>query len=171
MAWVLMTVVLRDNHSGPSEQLNANQPAVAQVVRYSKCASQQAEIYGYKLNIVIAISFKFKIEYLKIGVNCKIWDFHGGVYEQCHLSGCGAVQILCKLTFQRNVSPPSSGQKNPRTRNQREQVATALVPRSLIFLPWRLRRYFPPKRRFTQDLHGTTSRKTAFFIVVTCPYA
>jgi hypothetical protein len=40
-----------------------------------------------------------------------------------------------------------------------------LVPRSLIFLPWRWKRYFPPKRRFTQDLHGATSQKTAFFIV------
>jgi hypothetical protein len=29
-----------------------------------------------------------------------------------------------------------------------------LVPRSRIFLPWKLRRYFPPKRRFTQDLQS-----------------
>jgi hypothetical protein len=40
-----------------------------------------------------------------------------------------------------------------------------LVPCSWIFLPWRWRRYFPPKRRFTQYLHGATSQKTAFFIV------
>jgi hypothetical protein len=40
-----------------------------------------------------------------------------------------------------------------------------LVPRSRIFLPWRWRRYIPPKRRFTQDLHDATSQKTAFFIV------
>jgi hypothetical protein len=26
------------------------------------------------------------------------------------------------------------------------------------------RRYVPPKRRFTQDLHGATTQKTAFFI-------
>jgi hypothetical protein len=39
-----------------------------------------------------------------------------------------------------------------------------LFPRSRIFLPWRWRRYFPPKRRFTQDLHGATSEKTVFFI-------
>jgi hypothetical protein len=38
-----------------------------------------------------------------------------------------------------------------------------LVPRSRIFLPWRWRRYVPPKRQFTQDLHGVTSQKTAFF--------
>jgi hypothetical protein len=37
-----------------------------------------------------------------------------------------------------------------------------LVLRSRIFLPWRWRRYVPPKRRFTQDLHGATSQKTAF---------
>jgi hypothetical protein len=36
---------------------------------------------------------------------------------------------------------------------------------SYYFLPWRWRRYVPPKRRFTQDLHGATSQKTAFFIV------
>jgi hypothetical protein len=32
-----------------------------------------------------------------------------------------------------------------------------LIPRSRIFLLWRWRRYVPPKRRFTQDLYGTTS--------------
>jgi hypothetical protein len=31
------------------------------------------------------------------------------------------------------------------------------------YRPWRLRRYVPQKRRFTQDLDGTTSQKTAFF--------
>jgi hypothetical protein len=40
-----------------------------------------------------------------------------------------------------------------------------LVPRSRIFIPWRWRRLVPPKRRFTQHLHGATSQKTAFFIV------
>jgi hypothetical protein len=40
-----------------------------------------------------------------------------------------------------------------------------LVPRSQIFLPSRWRRYVPPKRRLTQNLHGTTSQKTTFFIV------
>jgi hypothetical protein len=39
-----------------------------------------------------------------------------------------------------------------------------LVPRSRIFLPWRWRRYVPPKCRFKQDLHGVTSQRTAFFI-------
>jgi hypothetical protein len=38
-----------------------------------------------------------------------------------------------------------------------------MVPRSRIFLPWRWRRYVPPKRRFTHDLHGATTQKTAFF--------
>jgi hypothetical protein len=38
-----------------------------------------------------------------------------------------------------------------------------LVPSSRIFLPWRWRRYVPPKRRFTQYLHGATSPKTTFF--------
>jgi hypothetical protein len=38
-----------------------------------------------------------------------------------------------------------------------------LVPRLRIFLPRRWRRDVPPKLRFTQDLHGATSQKTAFF--------
>jgi hypothetical protein len=39
-----------------------------------------------------------------------------------------------------------------------------LVPRSRIFLPWRWRRYVPPKRRFNPlVLHGATFQKTAFF--------
>jgi hypothetical protein len=29
--------------------------------------------------------------------------------------------------------------------------------------PWRWTRYVPPKHRFTQDLHGVASQKTAFF--------
>jgi hypothetical protein len=36
---------------------------------------------------------------------------------------------------------------------------------SRIFLPWRWRRYIPPKHRFTQHLHCATSHKTTFFIV------
>jgi hypothetical protein len=40
-----------------------------------------------------------------------------------------------------------------------------LVPRSRIFLPWRWRRYVPPKRPLNQDLHSATSQKTTFFIV------
>jgi hypothetical protein len=40
-----------------------------------------------------------------------------------------------------------------------------LVPTSMIFLPWKWRRYVPPKRRFTQNLHGATSQKTTFFIL------
>jgi hypothetical protein len=37
--------------------------------------------------------------------------------------------------------------------------------RSRIYLPWIWRRYVPPKRRLTQDLHSATSQKTTFFIV------
>jgi hypothetical protein len=36
---------------------------------------------------------------------------------------------------------------------------------SRIFLPWKWRRYVPPKRRSTQDLHSTTSQKTTFFML------
>jgi hypothetical protein len=37
---------------------------------------------------------------------------------------------------------------------------------SFILLPWRWRRYVPPKRRFIQYLHGATSQKTAFFLSI-----
>jgi hypothetical protein len=40
-----------------------------------------------------------------------------------------------------------------------------LVPRLQIFLPWIWRWYIPPKRRFTQDLHGAVSQKKVFSIV------
>jgi hypothetical protein len=40
-----------------------------------------------------------------------------------------------------------------------------LVPCSRIFLPWRWRRHVPPKHWFTQDLHGATFQKAAFFIL------
>jgi hypothetical protein len=46
----------------------------------------------------------------------------------------------------------------------------ALVPRSRNFLPWRWRRYVPLKHRFTQDLHGATSQKTAFFNTLIVAY-
>jgi hypothetical protein len=36
-----------------------------------------------------------------------------------------------------------------------------------LLLPWRWRRYVPPKRRLTQYVHGAKSQKTAFFIVTT----
>jgi hypothetical protein len=63
--------------------------------------------------------------------------------EECRLLECDAVYILWnEQTYRRNISPPSSGYKNPRTRNQREQVAVD-----------------------SQDLHGATPQKTEFFIV------
>jgi hypothetical protein len=40
-----------------------------------------------------------------------------------------------------------------------------LVLRSRIFLPWRWRRYVPPKRRLAPELHSATSQKTTFFII------
>jgi hypothetical protein len=48
------------------------------------------------------------------------------------------------------------------------QYVRHLHHRSRIFLPWRWRRYVPPKRRLTQELHGATSQKTAFFIIKSC---
>jgi hypothetical protein len=48
----------------------------------------------------------------------------------------------------------------------RRSYLLTLVLRSRIFLPWRWRRYDPPKRRFNRPhLHGATPQKMAFFIV------
>jgi hypothetical protein len=49
--------------------------------------------------------------------------------------------------FWRNISPPSSGQKNPRARNQSRWL------------------YMEAICQFTQELHGATSQKTTFFMV------
>jgi hypothetical protein len=49
------------------------------------------------------------------------------------------------------------------------QHLLTLIPRSRIFffiLPWRWRRYVPPKHRFMLYLHGAPSQKTTFFIHV-----
>jgi hypothetical protein len=48
---------------------------------------------------------------LKIKVICKICDFHSDDYEECCLLGCGAVYILCELTFLRNVPEDNILQK------------------------------------------------------------
>jgi hypothetical protein len=50
-------------------------------------------------------------------------------------------------------------------RERGTSVSKQLQTRSRIFLPWRWRRYVPPKRRFVQERHGATSQKAAFFIV------
>jgi hypothetical protein len=53
--------------------------------------------------------------------------------------------------------------ENPRARNQSEQVAAGS---SLAdFSSLKMEAIVPLKRRFTQDLQGATSQKTAFFIV------
>jgi hypothetical protein len=44
------------------------------------------------------------------------------------------------------------------------QVLTIQLLTLFLALPWRWRRYIPPKRRFSQDPHCAASKKTAFFI-------
>jgi hypothetical protein len=53
---------------------------------------------------------------------------------------------------------------NAWTKSTSEEPAWTGGCSSWIFLPWRWRRYVPPKCRFTQDLHGATSQETAFFL-------
>jgi hypothetical protein len=45
-------------------------------------------------------------------------------------------------------------------------ICLTLVPRSRIILPSRRRRYISPKRRYTLDLHGTTSQKTTVCFLI-----
>jgi hypothetical protein len=44
-----------------------------------------------------------------------------------------------------------------------ERIASRADFLIIYLLPWRWRRYVPPKRRLTAFLHGATSQKTAFF--------
>jgi hypothetical protein len=88
------------------------------------------------------------------------------------------VMVIWCTYFATWMTPSSSGHMDPtswRTSWTTWTVSTSsdcshlltLVPYLRIFVPWRWRRYVPPKCRFTQNLHGDTSQKTAFFIVTT----
>jgi hypothetical protein len=46
----------------------------------------------------------------------KIWGFHGGDYEECHLTGCNTLWLLLEQTFRKVL----------------QLLATANVPSSLI---------------------------------------
>jgi hypothetical protein len=50
--------------------------------------------------------------------------------------------------------------------SESEEPAWAGGYKLQIFPSWRWRRYVPPKRGFTKDLHGITSQKMAFLIVI-----
>jgi hypothetical protein len=60
------------------------------------------------LSVMIVAEFFPSVSSHKL-LPCKIWDFHGGDYEECRILGCGAVKILCEPTFRRKASLPSSG--------------------------------------------------------------
>jgi hypothetical protein len=94
-------------------------------------------------------------------------------FEECRLLVCGAVCILWtdvseeritsifrveKSTCKNQCEQVAANWVKSKNENQHEQVAADSVKS-------RWRRYVPLKRRFTQDRHGTTSQKTAFFIV------
>jgi hypothetical protein len=51
-------------------------------------------------------------------------------------------------------------------RNGGSSYLLTLVPCARIFLSWWWRRCVPPKRHFTQDLHGATFQKTIFILNV-----
>jgi hypothetical protein len=85
-----------------------------------------------------------------------------------HYSYCLAtILVLSRNVIRRlGVSKTKARIWTPYKKNAASCHLLTLVPRSRIFLPWRWRRSVPPKRRFTQELHGATSQKTAFFINV-----
>jgi hypothetical protein len=80
--------------------------------------------------------------------------------QQLQLTSTHETQILLKILANWNKRTHLS--TTPSVCSVCSRLLT-LVPHSRIYLPWRWRRYFTPKRRFTQDLHGTTSQKTEFF--------
>jgi hypothetical protein len=47
-------------------------------------------------------------------IQCRIWGFHGGDYEEFRLLGCGAMWVYYKPTFRR-MSTPFSGEKKYRS--------------------------------------------------------
>jgi hypothetical protein len=91
---------------------------------------------------------------------CKIWGFHCGDYEECPLLGwtpCG---------FCRNAR--SVGSYRLHHQGWKESAILLLVNAKSFLAPrflstWWWWRNFPPIRRFLQEPHGVTSRKTAFF--------
>jgi hypothetical protein len=61
---------------------------------------------------------------------CRIWGSHSGNYECCHLLGYSTMKFVCELTFRWDISPPSSGSKISRARNQ------CVAGSSCWFLAW-----------------------------------
>jgi hypothetical protein len=79
---------------------------------------------------------------------CKIWSFHCGNYEVCHL------RLWCLVAA-------------VRTDVSEELIASIITVLQLLwrfFPPWLRRQCVPPKRRFLQESHSVTSHNTAFFI-------
>jgi hypothetical protein len=59
-----------------------------------------------------------------------------------------------------NYIPPRFSLQNG---SRSVSIRLTLSSLALFPLPWRWRRYFPPKRRFILNPHDATSQKTAFF--------
>jgi hypothetical protein len=74
------------------------------------------------------------------------------------------VELVCTVVWEEHITSILRVEQSACEEPNCSHLLT-LVPRWWIFLPWRLRRYVTPKRWLTQDLHGATSQKTAFFIV------
>jgi hypothetical protein len=71
---------------------------------------EACRLLGYK--VPVRDSHTLRLRYrVKPVIPCKIWGFHGCDYEECRLLGCNVLRVLLQPTFQRHVSPPSSGWK------------------------------------------------------------
>jgi hypothetical protein len=91
------------------------------------------------------------------------------VSEECSTSfirvtRIGELGITLAVTSNRRTL-----RKNPHLvflRSVRRLLVTAnVIPSSPILVTLMMESYVPPKRRFLQEPHGITSRKTPFFIV------
>jgi hypothetical protein len=107
-------------------------------------------------------------------VYCCICSAHGTerrVRVKCkeyYVGLCVLVSILKLTTPNLNHDTASKSVRNLTTYLSKQVYNShllTLVPRSWIFVPWRWRRYVPPKRQLNQDLHSATSQKMTFFIV------
>jgi hypothetical protein len=81
-------------------------------MKYEVCPSD-AFIYHDEMKYEVCPSdaFIYHDEHTNFHKDCEISIFHGGDYEVRRILRCYAVWLLYEPTFRRNVSPPSSLEK------------------------------------------------------------
>jgi hypothetical protein len=99
-----------------------------------------------KVDVMNEVILVTNIDALKINKLSFRGRNSGEKYIRCHLLGRSAMWSVNEPAFRWNVSPPSSGSKISRARNQRASI------------------YLATKRWFIYGLHGATSQKMATFL-------